>query len=297
MNAIEITQDPTQARAQILALLHLPPLAPVAQELLAALAQEDIAIPPLAEIIERDPGLTARLIGVANSAYFSQPEPIYDLTTAIIRVLGLDLVKSLSLGIALSASFDASRCPAFALNRFWYTAMQTTALVSQLAPQTTLEPDAGEYMTIAGLLHNLGELVLVHTFPSAMARVLHRLGEEPGTDPHSRQTEELGMTASEAGVALGHRWHLPAKIIQVMDKFHDPHFRGPDWRTAALVGYCSHLVNADFCVPGQLPDQDALRRGDTLGLTHDAVIAVLERVQRKHEQTLALAQAMAGGTP
>lgn len=291
----EASQRTQQAQAQVQEILHLPPLSPIARELLVELGREEIEIPPLAQVIERDPGLTARLIGVANSAYFSQREPIYDVTTAIIRVLGLNLVKSLALGIALSAPFDTSACPVFELDRYWYVAVQTATLAGQLAPQAQLEPDANDYLFLAGLLHNIGELVLMHCFPDRACEAWELSRQSPDSSLRAYQRDLLALDAAEAGVALARKWHLPQRVVDVIGHYQDPDHRGEDWRSIRLVGYCSELVNANYCSPGQTPEEPELTQGNVLCLPENAVIAALKRLQSKNEQTMALARALADG--
>ncbi len=292
---MDVNDQPSNPRARIQELLHLPPLAPVAQELLRELAQEEIDIPRLAQVIEKDPGLTARLIGVANSAYFSQRDPIYDLSTAIIRVLGLNLVKSLSLGIALSKPFDLSRCPGFELDRYWYVAMLTSTLANQLAPQARLEPGATEYLFLGGLLHNLGELVLAHCFPTEVQEVLREKHFQKDKPLAQLQQDIIGLNACEAGVALSHKWHLPEKVTRILKHHHNTQYRDQEWRTVCLIGYCSRLVDAGYCAEGTAPSEEQLAEHNVLQLPENAVMAAVERLQSKNEQTLALARALANG--
>lgn len=294
MNAPPDSGYPANPRSRIQELPHLPPLAPVAQELLRELNREEIDIPRLCQAIEKDPGLTARMIGVANSAYFSQREPIYDLSTAIIRVLGLNLVKSLSLGIALSTPFDTRACPAFALDRYWCLAMLTSTLASQLAPQVQLETTGNDHLFLGGLLHNLGELVLAHCFPREACQVLRQVEADPTTPLDTLQREQIGFSASEAGVILGHKWHLPERILQVIGHHHEPQYRGQDWRAVCLIGYCSRLVRKEYCTQQSVPETDMTATLDALGLPENAVVAALDRLRSKGEQTLALARTLSG---
>ncbi len=286
--------NPDNPRARIQELPHLPPLKTVALELLLELNREEIDINRLCRIIEQDPGLTARLIGVANSAYFSQREPIYDLSTAIIRVLGLNLVKSLSLGIALSAPFDTRACPAFRLDHYWCLAMLTSTLASQLASQAQLEPGANEYLFLGGLLHNLGDLVLAHCFPKQVCEVLRQTEASPTTPVDALQQNLIGLRASEAGVILGHKWHLPERILHVISHHHDHQYRGESWRAVCLIGYCSHLVRKEYCTMESDAIPDLITSHNVLELPENAVAAALERLRSKGEQTHSLARTLAG---
>ncbi|HSJ49653.1 MAG TPA: HDOD domain-containing protein [Gammaproteobacteria bacterium] len=295
MSSTPESENPDSPRARIQELPHLPPLAPVAQELLLELNREEIDINRLCRIIERDPGLTARLIGVANSAYFSQREPIYDLSTAIIRVLGLNLVKSLSLGIALSAPFDTRACPAFPLDHYWCLAMLTSTLASQLASQAKLEPGANEYLFLGGLLHNLGDLVLAHCFPKQLCEVLRQADANPATPLEALQQNIIGLRASEAGVMLGHKWHLPERILHIISHHHDYQYRGESWRTVCLIGYCSRLIRKQYCTMESEAVPDLISNHNVLELPENAVAAALERLRSKGEQTHSLARTLAGG--
>lgn len=288
------SENPDNLRARIQELPHLPPLAPVAQQLLQELNREEIEINRLCRIIEQDPGLTARLIGVANSAYFSQREPIYDLSTAIIRVLGLNLVKSLSLGIALSAPFDTRACPTFRLDHYWCQAMLTSTLASQLASQANLEAGANEYLFLGGLLHNLGDLVLAHCFPKQVCEVLRQAEANPATPLEALQHNIIGLRASEAGVILGHKWHLPERILHIISHHHDYQYRGENWRAVCLIGYCSRLVCQKYCTTESEDLPDLISSHNVLELPENAVAAALERLRSKGEQTHSLARTLAG---
>ena len=111
--------DSNEARLAVQKLHELPAMSQNAQKFLDAVQNPDIELSELAAIIEQDPALMARIIGVANSAYFAYPEPIITAEEAIIQVLGLDTTKSLALSIILSGPFDATRCRGFHLQHFW----------------------------------------------------------------------------------------------------------------------------------------------------------------------------------
>src|SRR5690606_30817792 len=104
-------------------LQSLAPLPVVAQKLLQDLEREDLSLAQLAGVIEMDPALTARLMGLSNSAYFAGSTPATSVVDAVGRVLGLDLVKNLALGVVLGGAFDTGRCSAFHAEEFWFKAV------------------------------------------------------------------------------------------------------------------------------------------------------------------------------
>jgi len=288
-----LTAPQRNPRTRIQELLHLPPLSPVARELLIELGKEEIEIPRLVRVIEQDPGLTARVIGVANSAYFNTQAPIYDIATAVVQVLGLNLVKHLALGIALSAHFDTSGCPRFRLDRYWCLAVQTATLATYLAPHAGLEQGAQEYLFLGGLLHNVGELVLIHSFLEGMCEVLEKSDMDANASIPDLQESILGLNETEAAVVLGRKWHLPPKVVHIVANHDNPGYQGDSWRSVCLVGYCSRLIKAGYRDNRDTSDEFVLAGDNVLQLDEDEVVAALERLSGNQDQLKALANTLA----
>lgn len=115
---------------QINKLKNLPALPEASVKILEAINDPEISIEKLANVLSLSPGLVARLLGLANSAYFGQTRPIKDLRTAIVQVLGLQLVKSLTVGIVLNVQIDTSQCKNFDSKSFWLHSL-LTAMAAQ----------------------------------------------------------------------------------------------------------------------------------------------------------------------
>ena len=118
-----------QTRSRIHGLATLPPLPRRSQELLRILLDPDLDMLRLAELVEQSPALAARLLGVANSAFFRTRVPVKHIPDAIIRVLGLNLVRDLSVSFLLNQPFDLGACRRFDPVRFWTSSISlVTAL-------------------------------------------------------------------------------------------------------------------------------------------------------------------------
>lgn len=219
--------DRAHALGELLNVKQLPPLSTTATRLLEAVANDEIDLKSLAAIIDQDPGLAARIVGLANSAYFAQPAPVYSVEEAVIRVLGLNMVKSIALGISVAGVFNLEKCPLFDLPGYWYralTAAQLTRSLSLLLPVNN-RPDAAA-LYLGGLLHNLGTLLLVHARGEAYAGVLGRMVRTPAADLLAVEREQLGLDHREAGACLAGRWHLPEVIVTMMEKVGESGYRG-----------------------------------------------------------------------
>lgn len=279
----------------MLHLQQLPPLSVIAQRLLREIASDDIDIPKLAAIIEQDPALTARLVGVANSAYFAAKEKVYTVADAIIRVLGLKLVRSLAIGIALSRPFNAHGCREFELDRYWYCSMQTAALASRLGAHLVADSPVRDLLFLAGLLHNLGQLALVHVFPEQMCQILQAVRSDPLLNREQMQCQAFGLDEHQAAVALGHKWHLPYAILRIIEHQADPHYNGDHWQGAHLVGYCGALANRCYDDPhlfDAIPPPDSAL--SSLALEPDTVRAALRELAARDTEMRALAHNLAG---
>ncbi|WP_316368222.1 HDOD domain-containing protein [Candidatus Thiodiazotropha sp. CDECU1] len=206
-----------QAKYRVQKLQYLPPLSATATRLLAMLGDDSFSLEDLALVINQDPGLTARILGLANSAYFAQQNPILSIEDAIIRVLGLNLVKSLSFSIAVTGAFESSGCRSFDLQEYWNHSLSIAMLSRQisLAVSSERKPDA-EAAYLAGLLFDIGVLILVHEFPEEYARVLLQSKQQPDRSRLELETEIIGIDHRQAGMWLGHRWHLPEVVVNII---------------------------------------------------------------------------------
>jgi len=212
---------------------ELPQLHAAVHQLLEALSDDDIDRNRLADIIDRCPSLSAKLVGLANSAYFGRPSPIKGLSDAIF-VIGFRTVRSLSVATALQAPFENIRCPAFQSGRFWLHAVLTAHAARELARNAAadLSLNADEAY-LAGLLHGMGLLVLAHLFPDDLNQILE---SENQTDSMSvRIREKFGVTHRSVGAALLKRWHLPDAFTCVAEHYADPDYKGHCWSLCRLI--------------------------------------------------------------
>ncbi len=247
--AMTDNEDHSRRHARIQDILLLPPLPAIAGRLLDLVANDECDIGELSALIEQDPGLAARIIGIANSAYFGRPTGICSVADAIVRVLGLNLVRSIAIGIALSKPFDPSACPEFQLERYWYRAIQTANLCGRLAPRARLSEDLRRCLFLCGLLHNLGQLVLVHAFPDRMGRVFRDWAIAPERGLLALENEQLAMTEIEAGAILARRWQLPGPVTDVIEFRREPWLAGASAPLVELAAYCARLAAALYDDP------------------------------------------------
>lgn len=202
------------------------------QEVLTLLASEDVELEALARAIDRNPGLSANILGLANSAYYHMGEDVCSTREAIIRVLGLPTVKSLSLSLLLGSVFDNDRCAAFDLQQHWAQALCTAVLARSLAEHGL--PEFADEAYLCGLLHDFGTLLLVHVYPEEMQEIL--AGSSEPALIRARQLRSLGLDSGRAGSLLSERWSLPRSVGVVSEYHWDERYAGELAPLCRLVG-------------------------------------------------------------
>lgn len=197
------------ARLEIGRLRTLPAMSTGTQRLLMALQRPDVSVDELSRLIEDSPSLTARLLGLANAAYFGCRGRVYSVRQAIYQVLGMGIVKSLVLTHILCDEVDACRCRAFDPRLFWSVSVLTAAFSQQIALRARVNPSLDPSQAyVGGLLVNIGLLAMAHVFPEPMADAFREV--------ESRQRklslllrQRHGLDQYEAGAWLIERWRLP----------------------------------------------------------------------------------------
>ncbi len=188
----------------------LPVMPKVAAKIIDTMADDLVSLQEVAEIIALDPAISARIIGLANSAYFGRHTEIVTVEDAIIRALGLDLARGIAIGMACSDAFDISQCPNFNLDRFWGDSLATSAIAKSLAAKTPLEQIDVHVCTLAGLLYRIGYLGFAAIEGSKFNRVLAESNE---ADPEALLRQRFGITPNGLGLELVQAWELPQSII------------------------------------------------------------------------------------
>jgi HD-like signal output (HDOD) protein len=250
---------------------ELPPLSVTANRLLALLSDPDLDICDLAGVIDQDPPLAARIIGLANAAYFSPRTPVVNVYQAILRVLGMNFVRNLALSMVVAGSFDPRRCPGFSVRRYWFEALATGVLAHTLAVKApAADRPASELYYLGGLLHNLGLLFVAHARPRETAAVFAEKLRDPDRPLLDLFRSLVGTTPGAAGCWLGERWSLPPEVLQILAGVEAPVVAG-DYRSPAAVVRAAVRM-ARSCSPDDepLPERPL---GHFLGLGLDSRVA------------------------
>lgn len=275
---------------------ELPVLSVNVQRMLASINDPEVDFTGMAEALKDCPTVAARLLGLANSAFFGHSGNVESLKDAI-AILGMVTVKSLAFGMTIANAFDTKRCPAFSAERYWFSAVASATIAQQsyFRLDDPIRPSA-DSVYMAGLLHNLGLLLLVHLYPKELNRALGEYEAAPERRLATFIRHHLETDHYEAAGWLGRKWHLPANILVVMEHHHEEAFRGEHWVLSQLTGLCARQAN-DIFLGVAAPEGRDDAAWESLGLAVDEVAGLLERTrgQLAGIQEMAAILAVPGG--
>ncbi len=253
---------------------YLPTMPRVLFELEEAMRDYNTAADRLGRIIRRDPALTASVLRVANSAVYrgKLSKRISSVPLAIVR-LGYTEVRRICMSTAIIRAFDGYGS---GINHpaFWRHCV-TVASVTRIFDKYTSKPgllssDELEDAFVAGLLHDVGMLVMEQFFPELFARS-QAVAEEKLVPLARAELDALGIHHGEIGGALLRNWSLAERVSGAVTWHHDPDQSDPGHRRVTQL---VHL--ADFiCVNQSIGDTvEGLYDGFSVGAWYDLGLSV-----------------------
>jgi len=209
------------AREQTLKCLdRVPALSPMTTQLLAKLARRDCEVDALTSLVEKDALLSAQILKLANSAMFGRARTVVSVHHAI-AMLGMGVLRKFTLGSAISNIFARRKtAPTFSMTRFNLHSVATATLAEILCDE--LPVHNAEHAFVAGLLHDLGRLLLAVNLPAQFESMLSCHAVSPDIPLWAFEQEFLGIDHAElSGIKASH-WELGQPIRWAVRYHHEP---------------------------------------------------------------------------
>jgi putative nucleotidyltransferase with HDIG domain len=217
---------------------ELPSPPAVVMELLSTIEREDADIAELARKVATDQALTAKTLRLANSSLYSLQVKVTTIQQAI-TFLGFQTMRNLITAAALTGCFPNRECAGFDDTAFWRHAIGVAACARVLARHLRFNQDVA---FTAGLLHDIGRLVLVTQHPQRYAEVIARRNASDGTLLDAERAL-LPVDHVQAGVALARHWHFSDTMRQALAYHHAPETPGAGY-LATIVHVANAIVHA-----------------------------------------------------
>jgi putative nucleotidyltransferase with HDIG domain len=175
----------------------------------------------LESLIMHDPALAARILRLANSAFYSFRTTVRTISHAI-ALLGMNVVTSLAIGISVFDTFTkGAGSEAALINRLWTHSCGVAVLVKEIWFKRNGREKEGEFAFLCGLLHDLGKAILFKKYPGHYGPIFAAAKTE--TDPAISfyEDENYGADHAVVGEMLAKQWGFPADLIHVIRRHHD----------------------------------------------------------------------------
>lgn len=228
------------------------PAAPVTYlELTRALRSRETNARLLADIVERDVEVSARVLRLASSSLFGARRGVTSISGAMGH-LGLDTVRMLVLACELVQAYaPASSFDSFSIDRFQEHGIKTGRLARAMVGESAVAEDC----FVAGLLHRVGELVLASAAPRRFAEVLDS-SARTGKNRFIAEREVLGVTHAQVGAYLLGLWGLRQRVVEAVLYYSHPERVDPVFGIPAAVHVASILADDPQAPLGGEPNDE-----------------------------------------
>lgn len=191
----------------------------------------------IAQAVSHDPAFTVRLLRVANSSYYGLSSTI-DTVSKAVSIIGTSQIRNLALSTAIASSFSDLSNKLVSLDNFWRHSLYCGLAARKLA-RLAGKCDAEAVFT-AGLLHDIGELVIFKHMPDqAKESLLRVLDSADELAMYQAERDTMGFDHAQVGGELARQWKLPTMLEECIAFHHDIESAKRYPRETALV----HIAN------------------------------------------------------
>lgn len=242
----------------------------------------------IARAVSQDPSFTVRLLRVANSSLYGFSSAV-DTVAKAVTIIGTSQIRNLALSMSVARSFAGLPNDLVSMDNFWRHSLLCALAARHLAKEARrCDPDA---LFTAGLLHDIGELVIFNRLPGQAREALERvLDSQEEIQVHEAEREVMGFDHADVGGELARQWNLPPLLEECIAHHHAIADARRHPRETALV----HIANVialmaeiDSLDPADVEPVDQ-RAWELTGLNEDGMESIVRAVQSEADEVIKL---------
>ena len=243
------TKQDNMILAKMQSVTNLPTLPVVAHKISSAASNSKTDARKLANMMKDDPSIAARVLKVANSAFYARQVQITSVQHAIAH-LGVNTIRDIALSMSVISAFGMGKKSRFNRQLFWKHAMcvgiGAAILAERVATKYPLDISM-ESLHLAGVLHDIGKIVTDQYFPDEFEQAL-QVSHDQQLPLIDAETQVMGTNHTHIGVWLCVQWNFPDVFSHVIRWHHDP-LSAP--KEMFPVVACVHIANY-VCIKHQI---------------------------------------------
>jgi putative nucleotidyltransferase with HDIG domain len=224
---------------------NIPSLPTLYTELLEELNSPEPSTRRVGKIVKQDMGMTVKILQIVNSAFFGLQRRVSDSNEAV-EFLGLDTISSLTLGLGIISQLEKSGVSTELLGKLWDHSIMVGAWASKIA-QREFPMVAVDAFT-AGLLHDIGEVVLAVNLPAEFMAA-QKWVEEGSISRSEAERRVFDTTHAEVGAYLLGLWGLPSPVVEAVAYHHCPNDALTDSFTALSAVHIANVLQRSVYSP------------------------------------------------
>jgi putative nucleotidyltransferase with HDIG domain len=269
----------------------LPTLPVVVNNIIVTARSERTSAKDLSDLIITDQAISARVLRLANSAYYGMPQRIDTVSRAIV-IIGFKEVVALTLGMGVFSALSKKGGESLIdMAELWKHAVGVGFAAKKIAKKIRLIAD--ETTMLTGLLHDIGKIIFCIYFPNEYAEVLKKTPNEQ-TQLHKIEKECLGLDHAEMAYRLMKQWNLPVNLIKPVRYHHNPSACPKEQGSMAMILYAANFICNQSGI-GQSgnnniePDNKILRK---LELSDENIRTMTEELESERDKVEAFLTAL-----
>ena len=252
-------------RTVVSRMTSLPSLPAMYTKLVESLDDPEITSRELGEIIAQDVGMSAKILQIANSAFFGLYRYVANPSEAAVY-LGIDTIRALTLSTSVFSAFQEAGLNPFFIGQLQQHSMATGMVAHAIAKAENLPKKACDASLVGGLLHDAGKLVLAANCPKEYADVLVLVGKERIAS-NAAESRIFAATHAEIGSYLLWLWGLPDEVCRAVAFHHHPREASAKAFTAAAAIHVADALEHERTAVDPVPQMDIdLNFLESLGL-------------------------------
>lgn len=220
---------------------NLPPLPTVAGRVMEITADPESSVQDLMKVVNADQSLAIMILKMANSSFFGFARSVDSLRQAL-TILGFTEIRDLVLARAVFGSFkNVGKDDKFEMQQFWRHSFVCGLGARIIGAELKW---TGHDFFVAGLIHDIGKLVMLMTFPTEFSKAIDMTGPVKQM-AFEAEKSIFGVTHDEVGMMLLKRWMFPESLIAAVGYHHHPREAKAETRFSLVIHAADILAHLD----------------------------------------------------